>query len=169
MVPANDILSTIATFLCATWELSMRDCWNITWKIRTHKTAGRLTCSMTGESVKPPAVEFAKLSLWLSTLAKDRPLSFLDHHLRTGNALIGARLASLTYARNGNGNGKNGNGHGKNGNGHGEAKEQLSLFDDDIFRQSMTTAVDLMWLVEDSPAQTVEQVKEQEQIHAPMR
>ncbi len=33
----------------------------------------------------------------------------------------------------------------------------------------MTTAVDLMWLVEDSPAQTVAQVKEQEQLYATMR
>ncbi|HEY6540523.1 MAG TPA: TaqI-like C-terminal specificity domain-containing protein, partial [Ktedonobacteraceae bacterium] len=40
---------------------------------------------------------------------------------------------------------------------------------DETFRQSMTTAVDLMWLVEDSPAQTVEQVKEQEQIYVTMR
>lgn len=42
----------------------------------------------------------------------------------------------------------------------------MSFFDDESFRQSMTTAVDLMWLVEASPAQTVEQVKEQEQLYA---
>lgn len=38
------------------------------------------------------AVELAKLSLWLHTVAKDRALSFLDHHLRCGNSLVGARL-----------------------------------------------------------------------------
>ncbi len=45
--------------------------------------------------VNPLAVELAKLSLWLTTVAKDRPLSFLDHHLRPGNALVGARLDHL--------------------------------------------------------------------------
>ncbi|NUQ00547.1 MAG: N-6 DNA methylase, partial [Armatimonadetes bacterium] len=38
------------------------------------------------------AVELAKLSLWLHTVSDDRALSFLDHHLRAGNSLIGARL-----------------------------------------------------------------------------
>jgi type I restriction-modification system DNA methylase subunit len=41
------------------------------------------------------AVELAKLSLWLYTVAKDRPLSFLDHHLRLGNSLIGAWVKEL--------------------------------------------------------------------------
>ncbi len=34
-----------------------------------------------GVDLNPLAVELAKLSLWLSTVARDRPLSFLDHHL----------------------------------------------------------------------------------------
>jgi len=38
------------------------------------------------------AVELAKLSLWLHTVSKDKALSFLDHHLRCGNSLIGARI-----------------------------------------------------------------------------
>jgi len=47
-----------------------------------------------GVDVNPLAVELAKLSLWLQTV--DRvPLSFLDHHLRAGNSLIGARMAEL--------------------------------------------------------------------------
>jgi len=41
------------------------------------------------------AVELAKLSLWLTCIATDQPLSFLDHHLRPGNSLIGARLGDL--------------------------------------------------------------------------
>ncbi len=36
------------------------------------------------------AVQLAQLSVWLATLAADRPLSFLDHHLVTGNSLVGA-------------------------------------------------------------------------------
>lgn len=35
------------------------------------------------------AVEMAKLSLWLATLAKDRPFTFLDHALRCGDTLLG--------------------------------------------------------------------------------
>ncbi|MBN8592270.1 MAG: Eco57I restriction-modification methylase domain-containing protein [Anaerolineae bacterium] len=42
-----------------------------------------------GVDVNPLAVELAKLSLWLTTLAKGRPLSFLDHHVRPGNTLVG--------------------------------------------------------------------------------
>jgi hypothetical protein len=42
------------------------------------------------------AVELAKLSLWLTTVASNKPLSFLDHHLRCGNSLIGAELEKLT-------------------------------------------------------------------------
>jgi len=115
-----------------------------------------------GVDLNPLAVELAKLSLWLSTVAKDRPLSFLDHHLRTGNALLGAKLADFTVAPNGNGNGKA-------RKVRETPKAQLALFDDETFRQSMTTAVDLMWLVESRPSQTVEQVKEQEQLYSTMR
>jgi hypothetical protein len=43
----------------------------------------------------PTAVQLARLSLWLTTLAADRPLTFLDHHLAAGNSLIGARLSDL--------------------------------------------------------------------------
>jgi hypothetical protein len=43
-----------------------------------------------GVDMNPLAVELAKLSLWLVTLAKSRPFGFLDHHLRCGDALIGA-------------------------------------------------------------------------------
>ena len=115
-----------------------------------------------GVDLNPLAVELAKLSLWLSTVARDRPLSFLDHHLRTGNALLGAKLADFTVAPNGNGNGKA-------RKVRETPKAQLALFDDETFRQSMTTAVDLMWLVESRPSQTVEQVKEQEQLYTTMR
>jgi len=41
------------------------------------------------------AVELAKLALWLETVARDQPLTFLNHHLRAGNSLIGARLDKL--------------------------------------------------------------------------
>ena len=44
------------------------------------------------------AVQLARLSLWLATLAADRPLSFLDHRLQVGDSLLGAWLAHLRHA-----------------------------------------------------------------------
>jgi Alw26I/Eco31I/Esp3I family type II restriction m6 adenine DNA methyltransferase len=48
-----------------------------------------------GVDLNPLAVELAKLTLWLTTMAKSKPLSFLNHHLRVGNSLIGARIDDL--------------------------------------------------------------------------
>lgn len=43
------------------------------------------------------AVELAKLSLWLVTLAKGRPFGFLDHNFRCGDGLLGIeRIEQLT-------------------------------------------------------------------------
>ncbi len=44
-----------------------------------------------GVDANPAAVQLARLSLWLTTLAADRPLGFLDHHIMAGNSLIGVR------------------------------------------------------------------------------
>ena len=58
-----------------------------------------------GVDLNPMAVHLARLSLWLTTLAADKPLSFLDHHLLTGDSLLGAapsdiaRLVAGTGAR----------------------------------------------------------------------
>jgi hypothetical protein len=48
-----------------------------------------------GVDMNPLAVELAKLSLWLTCIASEEPLNFLDHHLRPGNSLIGAGMAEL--------------------------------------------------------------------------
>ena len=42
-----------------------------------------------GVDRNPVAVDLAKLSLWLITLAREHPLTFLDHALRHGDALVG--------------------------------------------------------------------------------
>lgn len=39
-------------------------------------------------------VELAKVSLWLHTFTVGAPLSFLDHHLRCGDSLIGLQVSS---------------------------------------------------------------------------
>ncbi len=43
-----------------------------------------------GLDANPLAVELAKVALWLHTFTVGAPLSFLDHHLRCGNSLLGA-------------------------------------------------------------------------------
>ncbi|KKN20351.1 hypothetical protein LCGC14_0936480, partial [marine sediment metagenome] len=42
-----------------------------------------------GVDMNPLAVELAKMSLWLRACVKDKPLNFLDNHIRCGNSLIG--------------------------------------------------------------------------------
>ena len=42
-----------------------------------------------GVDKNPMAADLAKLSLWLATLAKDHPFTFLDHSLRHGDSLVG--------------------------------------------------------------------------------
>ncbi len=42
-----------------------------------------------GVDRNPMAVDLAKVSLWLATLAKDHALTFVDHALRDGDSLVG--------------------------------------------------------------------------------
>ena len=42
-----------------------------------------------GVDVNPMAVELAKVAIWLECHVPGQPLTFLDHHLKTGNALLG--------------------------------------------------------------------------------
>ncbi len=39
--------------------------------------------------LNPLAVELVKISLWLRACVKDKPLNFLDNHIKCGNSLIG--------------------------------------------------------------------------------
>ena len=48
-----------------------------------------------GVDVNPRAVHVARLSLWLLSLAPDRPLTWLDAHLRVGSSLVGITPAAL--------------------------------------------------------------------------
>ncbi len=48
-----------------------------------------------GVDLNELAVELAKLCLWMTTTAKGKPLTFLDHHLRWGNSLVGAWLKDV--------------------------------------------------------------------------
>ncbi len=48
-----------------------------------------------GVDRNPMAVQLGRLSIWLATLAADRPLTFLDHNLRAGDSLAGASMADI--------------------------------------------------------------------------
>lgn len=48
-----------------------------------------------GVDLNPLAVELAKLSLWILSMAKNKPLSFLKHHLKCGNSLVGVDLDDI--------------------------------------------------------------------------
>ena len=54
-----------------------------------------------GVDLNPMAVELAKVSLWLDAFTIGAPLSFLDHHIRCGNSLIGATFKDLEAATTG--------------------------------------------------------------------
>ncbi len=42
-----------------------------------------------GVDKNPMAIQLAKTALWLEAYSPDRPLSFIDHHLQVGDALLG--------------------------------------------------------------------------------
>ena len=42
-----------------------------------------------GVDRNPMAVEMAKLSMWLTTVARNRPFTFLDHAIKSGDSLLG--------------------------------------------------------------------------------
>ena len=70
-----------------------------------------------GVDINPLAVELAKLSLWILSMAKDAHLSFLNHHLKCGNSLIGARLSDIGIYP---------------GNKKASETEQISMWDKDV-------------------------------------
>ena len=49
-----------------------------------------------GVDVNPMAAELCRVSLWLEALEPGKPLSFLDHHIRVGNSLLGATPELIT-------------------------------------------------------------------------
>ncbi|WP_029433145.1 N-6 DNA methylase [Blastococcus sp. URHD0036] len=48
-----------------------------------------------GVDLNPMAADLAKVSLWLEAMTPGQPLSFLDHHIKVGNALLGTTPALL--------------------------------------------------------------------------
>ena len=65
-----------------------------------HLHARRLVAQrcLYGVDKNPRAVDLARLSLWLATLARDHEFTFLDHALKSGDSLVGLRQAQITAA-----------------------------------------------------------------------
>ena len=49
-----------------------------------------------GVDLNPMAAELCRVSLWLEALKPGKPLTFLDHHIRVGNSLLGATPQLIT-------------------------------------------------------------------------
>ncbi|TSA80152.1 N-6 DNA methylase [Helicobacter mehlei] len=48
-----------------------------------------------GVDINPFSIELAKLSLWIDSFVFGTPLSFLEHHIKCGNALMGCSLSAF--------------------------------------------------------------------------
>ena len=101
-----------------------------------------------GVDKNPLAVEMAKLSLWLLTLAKDKPFTFLDHAIRCGDSLVGIRdIRQVQYFQ------------------LDLDQADRSLFAGPVM-SLVNEAVDLRKKIESLPANTGEDVREKERLLA---
>ncbi|CAN5858744.1 hypothetical protein BH24ACI4_BH24ACI4_10730 [soil metagenome] len=101
-----------------------------------------------GVDVNPMAVQLGRLSLWLATLAADRPLTFLDHHLRAGNSLVGGSIEGVLRER-----------------APGVARRaprDLPLFAAEALQSSLGTAVVVCLGMMNTPDDTIGQVRKKE-------
>jgi len=119
--------------------------------------------------INPLAVELAKLSMWLTTLAKGKPLSFLDHHIRVGNSLVGTSLSEIDDSAVSIEEEKKR--RKKRAKAEKKAAEaaaagQLSMFSDADFTEGVSFAVAQMAAIENTRAEDVKDVKRQEQLYA---
>src|SRR5262249_44125400 len=101
-----------------------------------------------GVDKNPLAVEMAKLSLWLFTLAKDKPGTFLYHTIRCGDSLVGIKdLDQIKYFN------------------LGPQKADQGLFTGPIL-QLVDEAVTLRKQIEFMPVNTVQDVQLEERLLA---
>jgi hypothetical protein len=106
-----------------------------------------------GVDINPMAVQLGKLSLWLATLAADRPLTFLDHHLRTGNSLSGASLADVARQP-------------PSGRHARTRPGRLPLFDTDTAADALGATILARESLASDPGDTLEQVRAKERLMA---
>jgi hypothetical protein len=99
-----------------------------------------------GVDINPLAVEMCKLSLWLLTMAKDKPFEFLDHNIRCGDSLVG--LHNIDHLRH--------------FNLKPDSKEAV-LFGGP-FEEAVEEAITLRLRLEEMPSNTIEDVRAQEKL-----
>ena len=99
-----------------------------------------------GVDINPLAVEMCKLSLWLLTMAKDKPFEFLDHNIRCGDSLVG--LHNLDQLR------------------HFSLKpeSQDSVLFGGPFEEAVEEAISLRLRLEEMPSNTIDDVRAQEKL-----
>lgn len=101
-----------------------------------------------GVDVNPAAVQLGRLSLWLATLAADKPLSFFDHHLRAGHSLAGTTIeAMLRQPVPG---------------GRPSRARELPLFEGEELETALRSAVGLRTAIARVPDDSLEQVRTKE-------
>lgn len=58
--------------------------------VQRHALRDVISHCLYGVDINPLSVELCKVSLWMLAMEAGKPLSFLDHHIRCGNSLLGA-------------------------------------------------------------------------------
>jgi hypothetical protein len=106
-----------------------------------------------GVDINPMAVQLGRLSLWLATLSADRPLTFLDHHLRTGNSLSGASLADVARQP-------------PSSRGSRVRAARLPLFEGDAADAAIGATISTRMSIATEPGDTLEQVHGKERLMA---
>jgi len=104
-----------------------------------------------GVDLNPLAVELAKLSLWLSTVSTNNALSFLDHHLKCGNSLIGAKIEDLGQLPDLKKSKK-------------KKEKTMGIFEPE-FMKRVGNFLKVFEKIEKMPSETAEQVKEKTRIY----
>ncbi|MGE0883111.1 MAG: restriction endonuclease [Blastocatellales bacterium] len=99
-----------------------------------------------GVDKNPLAVEMAKLSLWLLTLAKAKPFTFLDHAIRCGDSLVGLHhLDQIRYFTL-------------------DLNDKQKAFFTGAMEKEVAKVIELRQRIEAQPANTVEDVEAQQRL-----
>ncbi|MDP8239460.1 MAG: TaqI-like C-terminal specificity domain-containing protein [Candidatus Hatepunaea meridiana] len=96
-----------------------------------------------GVDLNDMAVELAKLSLWLTCISSTKPLSYLDHHLRFGNSLVGSTIDELNRLKS-------------------DESDSLGLYEVKGIEEALDDAVSSLNYIKEKASENVEDVKEKE-------
>ncbi len=98
-----------------------------------------------GVDLNPLAVELAKLSLWLTCISSTEPLSFLDHHIKCGNSLIGSSVDELDQLKRA-----------------GESTESLIIVSG--LNEVRTEAMRYLEIIRNQPSDNLDAIKEKQDL-----